>query len=101
MDIQRLNAMLSLEPTLRKSDAPAQAEQSGQSFAQLLDNALQKVEQDQKVASDLSVQLATGEINDIAQVMIASERATLSLGLAIQVRNKVIEAYQEIMRMPL
>jgi len=100
MDIQRLNALLSLDTTLRKPEAPAQ-EQAGQSFADMLQSALQKVEQDQQVANDLGVKLATGEINDIAQVMIASERANLSLGLAVQVRNKVIEAYQEIMRMPL
>lgn len=101
MDIQRLNALLSLEPTLQKPEATAQANQGGESFAQILDKALQKVEADQQTAGEMVTKLATGEINDIAQVMIASERANLSLGMAIQVRNKVIEAYQEIMRMPL
>lgn len=101
MDIQRLNALLSLEPTLKKPEAAQAQEQAGQSFAEMLDQAIQKVEGDQKTAGEMMTKLATGEINDIAQVMIASERANLSLGMAIQVRNKVIEAYQEIMRMPL
>lgn len=101
MDIQRLNSLLSLEPTPKRPEASPQAGQSGPSFAEMFDKALQRVEQDQQVADEMSLKLATGEINDIAQVMIASERANLSLGMAIQVRNKVIEAYQEIMRMPL
>jgi flagellar hook-basal body complex protein FliE len=101
MDIQRLNALLSLEPTLKKPEAAAQADQGGESFAEMFARALQKVEADQVTAGEMMTKLATGEISDIAQVMIASERANLSLGMAIQVRNKVIEAYQEIMRMPL
>lgn len=101
MDIQRLNALLSLEPTLKKPEATAGANQQGPSFAEVLGQALQRVEDDQRVAGDMMVKLAAGEIADVAQVMIASERANLSLSMAIQVRNKVIEAYQEIMRMPL
>lgn len=101
MDIQRINALLSLEPTLKRPEPAAAQAQSGESFAQMLDKALQRVEQDQRTAGDMMQKLATGEIDDIAQVMIASERANLSLGMTIQVRNKIIEAYQEIMRMPL
>jgi flagellar hook-basal body complex protein FliE len=100
MDIQRLNALLSMQPTPARTEEP-QVDPSSPTFSQVLENAMQQVEQDQKVANDMAVKLATGEIDDIAQVMIASERASLSLNLAIQVRNKVIEAYQEIMRMPL
>jgi len=100
MEIQRLNALLSLQPTPARTEEP-QADPASPTFGQMLENAMQQVEQDQQVANDMAVKLATGEIDDIAQVMIASERASLSLNLAIQVRNKVIEAYQEIMRMPL
>ncbi|MFZ5826779.1 MAG: flagellar hook-basal body complex protein FliE [Bacillota bacterium] len=101
MDIQRLNSLLSLEPTLKRAEAAPQPPESGASFTEILNQAMQRVERDQQVAGEMAIKLATGEINDIAQVMIASERANLSLGMAIQVRNKVIEAYQEIMRMPL
>lgn len=98
-DIQRITSLLSLEPTLKRPEQPDAAEKQGETFAQMLDRALSQVERDLKTADEMAVKLATGEINDIAQVMIASERANLSLGLTIQVRNKVIEAYQEIMRM--
>ncbi|MBP2016992.1 flagellar hook-basal body complex protein FliE [Symbiobacterium terraclitae] len=99
MDIQRLNAVLSLGSGARgatREEAP-----SGPSFGDVLANAIRKVEQEQQTANEMAVKLAAGEVEDIAQVMIASERASLTLNLAIQVRNKVIEAYQEIMRMPM
>ena len=43
--------------------------------------------------------LATGQIEDIHQVTILTEKANLSLQLMISIRNKVIDAYQEISRM--
>ena len=43
--------------------------------------------------------LITGEVEDLHQVMIAAQKASITLDLTIQVRNKVVEAYQEIMRM--
>jgi len=101
MEIQRLNALLSLEPTAARTAESPSANTAGPSFGDMLENALRQVEQDQHTANDMAVKLAAGEVEDIAQVMIASERASLSLNLAIQVRNKVIEAYQEIMRTPL
>jgi flagellar hook-basal body complex protein FliE len=69
-------------------------------FGRLLNEALANVEQAQKDAALAAQRLATGEIKDIAEVTIASEKATLALQLTVQVRNKVLEAYQEMMRMP-
>lgn len=74
---------------------------NGQSFADYLQNALNQVNQDQLNAEALTKALATGEVEDLHQVMIASQQAMLSLQLTIQIRNKVVEAYQEIMRMQL
>lgn len=79
-----------------KNDTPAAA---AVDFGQMLTDALAKVEQAQQDAADAAQRLATGEIQDIAEVTIASEKATLALQLTVQVRNKVLEAYQEIMRM--
>lgn len=77
--------------------APAEA---AKDFGQFLSEALAKVETVQSEATQAAQRLATGEIRDVAEVMIASEKATLALQLTVQVRNKVLEAYQEIMRMP-
>ena len=47
----------------------------------------------------MSAKLATGKIEDISQVTIAAEKASIALQLTMQVRNKVMDAYQEVMRM--
>lgn len=69
------------------------------SFADTLKNAIDKVN-DLQVASDKAIQnLATGRTDNVADVMIASERADIALKLMVQVRNKIIDAYQEVMKM--
>jgi len=68
-------------------------------FKNVLTDALNKVEATQKESDLMTNKLVTGEVTDIHQVMIASQKASLSLQLTVQVRNKVVEAYQEIMRM--
>lgn len=71
------------------------------SFSQYLRDALAGVEAAQRAAAVAGDRLASGQIQDLAQVVVASEKATLSLQLLISVRNRALEAYQEIMRMPL
>jgi flagellar hook-basal body complex protein FliE len=68
-------------------------------FGKLLSEALDSVNHLQKDAEKASINLAAGKIQDISQVTIATEKATVALQLTMQVRNKVIDAYQEIMRM--
>lgn len=94
-----------IAPMIRPAAQASLAEETGvagsvKDFGQFLQEALGKVEAAQAEASQAAQRLATGEIKDVAEVMIASEKATLALQLTVQVRNKVIEAYQEIMRMP-
>ncbi len=68
-------------------------------FAELLKNALGEVDRLQK-ESDRGIEaLNSGEAKNLHEVMIAMEKADISLRMAVQMRNKVLEAYQEIMRM--
>jgi len=67
-------------------------------FGEMFKKAIQDVNGAQKESEKLTSQLLTGEVEDIHEVMIASQKAGLSLQLTVQVRNKVVEAYQEIMR---
>jgi flagellar hook-basal body complex protein FliE len=73
------------------------AEGSGQNFSAYLQNALEQVANQEQQAKDMSNKFVLGEVN-IDEAMISSQQALLSLQLTTQVRNKVIEAYQEIMR---
>jgi flagellar hook-basal body complex protein FliE len=72
---------------------------SNSSFADTLQEAIGKVNQLHQ-ESDKAIQtLATGRSDNIADVMIAAEKADIALKVMVQVRNKIIDAYQEMMRM--
>jgi flagellar hook-basal body complex protein FliE len=68
-------------------------------FGEYLKKAIDKVNDKQIDAEQSTQQLITGEATDIHQVMIATEEARLSLELAVQMRNKMVDAYQELSRM--
>ena len=76
------------------------APEESSSFADFLGKALGEVNQLQLDSKDATMKLATGQVEDVAEVMIASEKAAIALQMTMQVRNKVVEAYQEVMRMP-
>jgi len=69
------------------------------SFAQVFEKALGEVDALQKRAEAMSQAYATGQVQDLHQVMIALEEASLALQLTLQVRNKLLDGFQEIMRM--
>jgi flagellar hook-basal body complex protein FliE len=68
-------------------------------FADMLSNGLQEVQGLQQKSDDLGVQVADGTLSDPAQYTMASTEAGLALDLTVAVRNKAVEAFQEIMRM--
>lgn len=68
-------------------------------FSETLKDAVQSVNQLQKSADKASQELATGRTDNVADVMIAAEKADIALRVMVQVRNKIIDAYQEIMKM--
>ena len=70
------------------------------SFGSVLERFVDEVDSLQHRAEDARVKLATGEITDVHQVMMAVEEANLSMELMLEIRNKIVEAYQEVMRMP-
>jgi flagellar hook-basal body complex protein FliE len=69
------------------------------SFSQLLNDAVGQIDRLQKGADSNIQKLATGQPVDMHDVTISAEQANLSFQLGLQVRNKLIEAYQEVMRM--
>lgn len=71
----------------------------GASFGDLVRDALEQLNRLQVEANQAAIDLVAGEPVDLHDVMIAIEKANLGFQLALQVRNKLVEAYQEIMRM--
>ncbi|RYF36726.1 MAG: flagellar hook-basal body complex protein FliE [Comamonadaceae bacterium] len=82
-------------PALRPSTATA----PGVSFGQLVSDGLQGVNQKLMVSQVDLQQLALGEAPNLHEVMIRLEESRISFQLAMQVRNRLLEAYQEVMRM--
>jgi flagellar hook-basal body complex protein FliE len=68
-------------------------------FAGMLSKGLENVQASQKKADDLAVQAADGTLQDPAQYTMAANEASLGLQLTLAVRNKALDAFQEIMRM--
>lgn len=69
------------------------------SFADTLKDAIGSVNELQKSSDKAMQNLATGRTDNVADVMIAAEKADIALRLMVQVRNKIIDAYQEVMKM--
>ncbi|MBD8025776.1 flagellar hook-basal body complex protein FliE [Ureibacillus sp. Re31] len=82
-----------------KLTTPTTSYEAQQSFANTLKDAIASVN-NQQVASDaMTEKLIKGEDVDLHEVMIAAQKASVSLNATMEVRNKAVEAYQEIMRM--
>ena len=80
-------------------DARATQETGSASFGSMLTHSLNEVSQLQAAADNAVDDLATGQQKDIHQTMIALEKADVAFQLLMQVRNKIIAAYETIMRM--
>lgn len=74
-------------------------EKDEKSFGNLLKNLVDDVKSTQEISDHATQELVAGKSKDIHGAMIAMEKADVSLRLLMQVRNKVIEAYREVMRM--
>lgn len=81
------------------STKPAKAEQGGTPFSEILGTAIQEVNDLQSQAGEQVQKAMTGEMTDIHTAMIAVQKADVSFQMMMQVRNKLVSAYQEIMKM--
>ncbi len=84
-----------------KFETPGQGSgQAKTSFMDHLKEAVQEVNQDQISADKKATDLANGKDTNIHETMLSASQAELSFNMMVQVRNKALQAYQEIMRMP-
>ena len=78
--------------------AQPRASSSVTPFHSMFEDALQNLNQANQVKDLDSQLLATGDVDDIAAVGIRAEKAEVAMQLLVQMRNKLLDAYQEIMR---
>ena len=87
-------------PTLEKPGDKVKGTPKGEkSFGEVLKTSIKEVNRLQGEANHAIEELALGETKNIHETMIALEKAEISFKLMLQVRNKILEAYQEVMRM--
>jgi flagellar hook-basal body complex protein FliE len=101
MQIPAINttaAPLAASPT-PAPPTPGETTGTAGSFGDMLTQQLVNLNNLQLNAQDQSTALATGQATDVSSVVTAVEQAALAMQLAVQVRNKAVDAYQEIMRM--
>lgn len=84
---------------ITRAEAGQKSEGPAGDFQNAVKKAVGEVNKLQNSADDAAVKLASGDVEDVHQAMVAMQKAKLALDFTIQVRNKVIEAYQEVMRM--
>ena len=72
---------------------------AGGEFASLLESAVNQVENSRQNASESIRQLISGEKEELHNTVLATQKAELQFEMFLQVRNKVVSAYQEIMKM--
>ncbi|QFF98529.1 flagellar hook-basal body complex protein FliE [Psychrobacillus glaciei] len=82
------------------STPKASVSEAQHNFGDFLKSAIESVNQDQKASDVLTDKLVRGEDVELHDIMIASQKASITLNTTLEIRNKVVEAYQEIMRMP-
>lgn len=68
-------------------------------FGKIFSNAIEAVDQTEKMTKNLDEKMILGDIETMHQLRIETMKADLTLNLAVEVRNKLLDAYNEIMRM--
>jgi flagellar hook-basal body complex protein FliE len=101
-----INAIMSSFPTsgvgtdMSVGTTTATQGTGGADFASVLASSMDSLQSTQSKADGLAVQAATGDLKDVHDYMIASNEASLATEMVVTIKNKAVEAFNEIMRMP-
>ena len=98
--LERNAALSRANDTPSGSPIGGATQSSPTSFVDTLQGALRDVNQTQQRAGELSAAYERGDTVDIARVMMARQEASVSFEATLQVRNKLLSAYRDIMSMP-
>jgi len=100
LPISPITAPASVESISRAIQTPGGPSASGE-FRGLLEGAINSVEQKSNLAAQSVERFLSGDGEELHTAMMATQRAGLAFELGLQVRNKVVQAYQQIMQMPM
>jgi flagellar hook-basal body complex protein FliE len=89
------------EAMARQKPVVSTPEPGAPNFSDMLGQAVNKVNETQQTSNQLATAFEMGQSGvDLSDVMIASQKASVSFQAMTQVRNKLVQAYQDIMQMP-
>ena len=91
-----VTSQINTQKTETKPLTPSEAQKG---FSSFLQDSIEKVNQAQVHSDTLTEKLALGQEVDLHDVMISSQKANVTMQLTLEIRNKAVEAYQEMMRM--
>lgn len=96
-----INHISAIQPTIQPKTTTelSNDKTNGTSFAELLKQSLETVNNAQIQSDQMTQDFIVGKPVELHDMMIAGEKASILLQTTIEVRNKVVEAYQEVMRM--
>ena len=97
MAINNVNALLSPD-ILKDKTSTNQTPSTGDAFAQSLKSAMNDVNDMQVTSEKAMSDIATGQVKDLHQAALAIDKAEISMKLMLEVRNKALNAYQQISR---
>jgi flagellar hook-basal body complex protein FliE len=95
-----LNQNAALQRAAGRGGSDAVAEAGAPAFGQTLMDAVKAVNAQQAKASEASAAYERGETSDIVQVMVERQKASIGFEATLQVRNRLLSAYRDIMNMP-
>ena len=95
-DIQKLSGLSTAD--LLKNKGSASPLSGGKDFGQVLKDSLGEVNTLQQTSEKAMSDIATGQVKDLHQASIAIDKAEISMKLMLEVRNKAISAYKEVLR---
>jgi flagellar hook-basal body complex protein FliE len=85
--------------TMLAPKAPENTITKNGSFGDVFNGFLKDVNSSIQDAGTSVNKMVAGQVNDVHEVMIAMEKASVSLNLAVEIRNRILDSYREVMRM--
>jgi len=94
LDLTQLSGTGKHEPR----NVPAFSNSGTASFEEMLTSSMRQVNRLQLESDEMIRRLAVGDVNDVSEVVLASSRAQIASAMLIELRNKFVEAYQQLSR---
>lgn len=99
LDMNKLSEVKAQDLGKTQVSASVEKEQGKVSFEEMLTSSIKQVNALQLESDEMVQRLATGDVEDISEVVLASSRAEIALKLFMELRNKFLDAYQQLSRM--